>query len=258
MGAASACTQKGFPRRSARLPAPEKPSQFPNTRWTLVLGLRSGSDRHRERAFEELCQAYWRPLYTYARGNGHGIHDAEDLTQGFLAQLLRRGDLGPLSPERGRLRTFLKTAFHNFMADEARRGARQKRGGPTATWLDIESAERQSQRMVSGAVPPDEAFDRHWGRIVLQRALHALRERFRARGREGTLRELEVFLGHDDAAPAYGEVAARLGQSENTVAAAVGRMRREFQDLLRQEIADTLEPGQDIDEELQYLLRVAA
>lgn len=236
----------------------DKPTQFPNTRWTLVIGLRSGCDRNRERALEELCQAYWKPLYTYARGNGHGTHDAEDLTQGFLSQLLRRGDLGPLTPERGRLRTFLKTAFHNFMVDEARRGARQKRGGPTASWLDIESAERQSQRMFCAAVPPDEAFDRHWGRIVLQRALSGLRERFRARGREGVLQELEVFLGQGDDAPKHSEIATRLGQSENTVTASISRMRREFHDLLRQEIADTLDEGEDIDTELQYLLRICA
>jgi len=236
----------------------DKPSQFPNTRWTLVLEFRSGSEQHRERAFEELCQVYWKPLYTYARGHGHSSHDAEDLTQGFLAKLLRRADLGPLSPEHGRLRTYLKTAFHNHMTDEARHGSRQKRGGPTANWLDIDSAERQSQRMVCGAVPPDEAFDRHWGRIVLQRALGALREKFRARGRAEVLRELEVYLGDDEQAPAYREIALRLGQTENTVAANVSRMRREFQDLLRQEIADTLGADQDIDAELQYLLRVAS
>jgi len=223
----------------------------------MVLELRSTSDPHRQRAFEELCQAYWKPLYTFARRGGHSSHDAEDLTQGFLAQLLQRGDLGPLSPEKGRLRTYLKSAFQNFIADEARRVTRQKRGGPAAQWLDLEAAERQSQRLISGAASPEEAFDRHWGRIVLQRAMHGLREKFRARGRGDTLRELEVYLGPDEQAPSYREVAERLGQSENTVAANVSRMRREFRDLLRQEIADTLGEGQDIDEELHYLLRVS-
>ena len=141
----------------------------------MVLRLRSASDVHRQRAFEELCQSYWRPLYTFARRGGCSTHDAEDLTQGFLAQLLDRGDLGFLTPEKGQLRHFLKVSFQNFM---------------------------------------------------------------------------------DDQAPAYGEVARRIGQTENTVAAAVSRMRREFRELLRCEIADTLGDGEDIDEELQYLLRV--
>lgn len=234
----------------------ERPTQFPNTRWTMVLRLRSASDVHRQRAFEELCQSYWRPLYTFARRGGCSTHDAEDLTQGFLAQLLNRGDLGFLTPEKGQLRRFLKVSFQNFMTDEARRGMRQKRGGPSAQWLDLESAERHYQRHLSEAATPEEAFDRHWARIVLQRALGALRERFRARGRSKTLDALEPYLGPDDQAPAYQEVARRIGQTENTVAAAVSRMRREFRELLRCEIADTLGEGQDIDEELQYLLRV--
>lgn len=228
----------------------------------MVLQLRSSSDLHRQRAFEELCHVYWKPLYTFAHRGGWSSHDAEDLTQGFLTQgflthLLRTEDLGPLSPEMGRLRAFLRAAFSNFIADQARRGTRQKRGGTKTDWLDIESAELQSHVFLQLANSPDEAFDRHWARIVLKRTLGSLRSNFLARGRGETFKELEIFLGSDESAPPYREVAERLGQSENTIAAAVIRMRREFRDLLRQEIADTLGPGEDIDEELKYLLRVA-
>ena len=223
----------------------------------MVLQLRSNSDSHRQRAFEELCHVYWKPLYTFARRGGCSSHDAEDLTQGFLTHLLRTEDLGPLSPEKGRLRAFLRAAFSNFIADQARRGARQKRGGARADWLDLESAELQSHVFLQLANSPDEAFDRHWARIVLKRTLGSLRRNFLARGRGESFKELEIFLGSDETAPPYREVAERLGQSENTIAAAVNRMRREFRELLRQEIADTLGPGEDIDEELKYLLRVA-
>lgn len=223
----------------------------------MVLQLRSNSDSHRQRAFEELCQVYWKPLYTFARRGGWSSHDAEDLTQGFLTHLLRTEDLGPIAPEKGRLRAFLRAAFSNFITDHARRGARQKRGGTKTDWLDLESAELQSHVFLQSADGPDEAFDRHWARIVLKRTLSSLRRNFRARGREDSFKVLEVFLGNDETAPSYREIAERLGQSENTIAAAVVRMRREFRDLLRQEIADTLGPGEDIDEELKYLLRVA-
>lgn len=227
----------------------------------MVLELRTGSETHRQLAFEELCRIYWRPLYTYARRGGFSSHDAEDLTQGFLTQILRRGNLGPLAPDKGRLRTFLKSAFQNFITDERRRVQRQKRGGNGTEWLDIEAAERQCQRFFadpSVQLGPEEEFDRHWARIVLQRSIHALRERFRERGRSETLKALEVYLGSDDLAPPYAEVGERLGQTENTIAAAVARMRREFRELLRQEIADTVGPTEDIDDELRYLLRVSA
>lgn len=236
----------------------DHPSAFPNTRWSVVVQLRSRSDAHRSRAFEELCTAYWKPLYTFARRCGHAPHDAEDLTQGFFTQLLLRDNLGPLAPEHGRLRTFLKTSFRNFITDAARHGARQKRGGGSEILsLDMASAERQYLRTLGEATAPDEAFDRQWARTILRRALDALREKFQARGRTSTLRELEIFLGPDEGTPAYAEVAARLGQTENTIAAAVRRMREEFRTLLRREIADTLAEGEDLDEELRYLLRLA-
>ena len=104
---------------------------------------------------------------------------------------------------------------------------------------------------------PEDEFDRQWARTILRRALGAVREKFHTRGRLETWRELEVFLGPGESAPAYAAVAAKLGQSENTVAAAVRRMRVEFRTLLRQELADTLAPGEDVDEELRYLLRLA-
>lgn len=236
----------------------EKSTVFPNTRWTMVLRLRSTSEPQRQRAFEELCRAYWKPLYIFARRCGHAPYDAEDFTQGFFAKLLRREDLGTLSPEKGRLRTFFKTAFRNFITDEFRRETRQKRGGHAEAFsLDLESAERQFQQILSDVVTPEDEFDRQWARTILRRALGDLREKFRARGRSETWRELEVFLGPDESAPAYAAVAARLGQTENTIAAAVGRMRDEFRTLLRQEVADTLASGEAVDEELRYLLRLA-
>lgn len=236
----------------------EKSSMFPNTRWTMVLQLRSSSEPLRQRAFEELCLAYWKPLYVFARRCGHSPPDAEDFTQGFFAQLLRREDLGTLAPEKGRLRTFFKTAFRNFIADEARRETRQKRGGSSGAFsLDIESAERQYQPTLRDGVSPEEAFDRLWARTILRRTLGSLREKFQERGRTETWRELEVFLGPDEVAPPYAEVAAKLGQTENTIAAAIRRMRQEFRALLREEVADTLAPGEDLEDELRYLLRLA-
>lgn len=230
---------------------------FPQTRWTVVLQLRSASDAQRQRAFEELCRDYWKPLYSLARRSGFGAEDAEDLTQGFLLQLLRREDLGPLAPERGRLRTFLKTAFRNFIVDASRRELRTKRGGGVELMsLDMASSERQYQRVLAPDDSPEEAFDRHWAYTILRRSLETLRGRMIDRGREAVWRELEVFLGVDGEAPAYAAVGARLGQTENTVAASVRRLRQEFRDLLRQEVADTLVHPEDVDGELQYLLRV--
>ena len=231
---------------------------FPETQWSVVLQLRSASEPVRQRALAELCEAYWKPLYTFARFSGHTPHDAEDLTQGFLTRLLGRGDFGPLLPERGRFRTFLQTAFRHYNIDEARRENRQRRGGKEELLpLDFASGERQYLRSIADASTPGEAYDRLWANTILRRALAALRRKYEGRGRSETLRELEVYLEADDLAPSYAEVGAKLGQTENTIAAKVSRLRREFRDLLRQEVAETLADPAEIDDEMRYLLRAA-
>lgn len=237
----------------------ENPNSFPDTRWSIVFRLRSPTDDGRQQAFSELCQIYWQPLYTYARWSGKSPHDAEDLTQGFLFQLLSRGDLGPLNPEKGRLRSFLKASFKNFITDEVRRESRLKRGGPELIQtLDFAASERQAQRLMRDTQTPEEAFDRHWANTVLCRAMEGLRQKYSARGRTHIFKELEIFLGDDGAAPAYAEVAIRLGYTQNAVAAAVHRMRAEFRELLRREISDTLAEPLTWEDELRYLLRAAA
>jgi RNA polymerase sigma-70 factor (ECF subfamily) len=87
------------------------PDPFPETRWSMILRLRAPTEGQRQTAFSELCSTYWRPLYPFAHGAGCTLHDAEDLVQVFLAQLLTGESFGRLSPEPGRMRTFLKVAF---------------------------------------------------------------------------------------------------------------------------------------------------
>jgi RNA polymerase sigma-70 factor (ECF subfamily) len=78
---------------------------------------------------EELCRAYWPPLYSFLRRQGQSPPDAEDLVQGFLTRLLAREDLAQVGPEKGRFRTFLLTSLRNFVIKQALRDKALKRGG---------------------------------------------------------------------------------------------------------------------------------
>ena len=71
-----------------------------------------------EAALAELCRVYWYPLYAYLRRRGYGEHDAQDLTQGFLAQLLERRSIQDVAPEKGKFRSFLLASLNYFLADE--------------------------------------------------------------------------------------------------------------------------------------------
>jgi hypothetical protein len=72
------------------LSPPTRDGSFASTRWTVV---RQAADsqtasQHASSALSELCQIYWRPVYVFLRRQGIPQHDAQDLTQGFFADLI--------------------------------------------------------------------------------------------------------------------------------------------------------------------------
>ena len=69
------------------------PRLFATTRWNVVEAAGAGCSEAARDALEELCDAYWHPIYVYVRRKGHGPDDAEDLTQEFFAQVIAKQHL---------------------------------------------------------------------------------------------------------------------------------------------------------------------
>ena len=65
-------------------------AQFTTTHWSVVLAAGDSTAPTAQSALEHLCRAYWYPLYAFVRRLGHSPEDAQDLTQGFFAFLLKR------------------------------------------------------------------------------------------------------------------------------------------------------------------------
>src|SRR6476620_12088446 len=78
------------------------PVAFTTTHWSVVLTAQDESPAAHE-ALEKLCRTYWRPIYSFVRRQGIGPTEAEDITQGFFALLLKRRDLSTVRKEKGRL-----------------------------------------------------------------------------------------------------------------------------------------------------------
>jgi len=87
---------------------------FTTTHWSVVLEAQGESPAAQE-ALEKLCRTYWRPVYAFVRRQGVGPVEAEDITQGFFAQLLERRKFSALRKEKGRLRSFLLGALKNYV-----------------------------------------------------------------------------------------------------------------------------------------------
>jgi RNA polymerase sigma-70 factor (ECF subfamily) len=217
----------------------------------------AASQQAQQQALEELCLAYWRPLYSFIRRRGHAPADAQDLTQAFLASLLVRKSLKNLSPDRGRFRSFLLASLKYFLADEWDKGCAEKRGGKaTIISLDAQEAEQCYAIEPKDERDPAVIFDRRWALTLLERVLGKLEAEMIRAGKEAQWRALKGCLLEDEDAPAYAELAARLDLSLSGVKMSVSRLRQRFGELLRAEIANTVTDAGEVEEEMRYLLTV--
>jgi DNA-directed RNA polymerase specialized sigma24 family protein len=218
-------------------------AHFATTRWSQVLASSGAGDEARQ-ALAWLCEAYWQPLLAQASRRGWSADAAQDQVQGFFARLLERRDLAA-DPARGRFRSYLLGAFNNFLSNARDGQQAQKRGGGIAhRTLDAAPAPAQE-------LPPDRAFERDWALALLARA----QNRLRGEGDAARQAALLPLLSGGDAA-AHTRIGVALGLNEVAVKVAAHRLRRRFREILREEVAATLEiaePGQ-IDGELQELL----
>ena len=97
---------------------------FATTHWSVVLAAGQSADAQASEALEQLCRAYWYPLYAYVRRRGHGPEDAQDLAQEFFALFLRKEYFRLADRSRGRFRTFLLHALEHFLVNEWKRARR--------------------------------------------------------------------------------------------------------------------------------------
>lgn len=229
-------------------------ARFLSTQWSLVLAAGGSSSVAGHEALEELCRAYWPPLYAFARRAGHSPADARDLTQGFFAHLLDGASLSSASPERGRFRSFLLGAFKHFLAHERDRQNALKRGGGLQ-WvpLDLSVEEAALAGQSETGDRPDSAYDRRWAAALLERVLIRLREEFALSGRAELFNHFKDFLLGETVGGGYAAVATHLGMTEGAAKMTVTRMRDRYRRLLRAEIAHTVDHPDLVEEELRHL-----
>jgi RNA polymerase sigma-70 factor (ECF subfamily) len=228
---------------------------FAATRWSVVRAAGGGDTRRRVAALEHLCQTYWQPLYAYVRRRGNSPADAQDLTQEFFARLLAGDSLADVAPEKGHFRAFLLAAVKHFLANaHDRRMAAKRGGGVPHLSLDTDEAERCYQHAAPAALQPDRLFDRQWALTVLERALDRLRAEHDTPEKGKQFEALKGALSADAETVPYAELGARLRMTEGAVKVAVHRLRKRYREMLKAEIAETVEDPAQVAEELRSLM----
>ena len=200
---------------------------------------------------------YWRPIYSFVQRQGVRREEAEDITQGFFAQLLERGSLNAVRKEKGRLRSYLLGALKYFLADEQRRAMAIKRGkGQRLIPLEELRAAELIELEPADPVTAEMIYERRWAATVLERVLSRLKDEYRAAGNAVLFDSLKQLLPDEPGSPSQAEIAAQLGMTENAVRQAFHRFRQRYQWLMRDEIAQTVATPGEIEDELRHLISV--
>ena len=230
---------------------------FATTHWSVVLSASQLDTTLAHAALARLCQSYWYPLYAYVRRRGYPVHDAQDLTQAFFAQLLERQSLASADPDRGRFRSFILAAMNHFLASEWKKGIAQKRGGGCEKLsLDWAAAEQRYDLEPATHVAPDTLFEKQWALTLLSAVTGRLEREYQADGKAALFAAIKhTLLGLRDSQP-YAGIAAALDMNESALKVAVHRLRKRYRELIQAEIADTLFDPQAVEGEMRYLFRV--
>jgi RNA polymerase sigma factor (sigma-70 family) len=229
--------------------------RFDTTHWSVVTLAGKTQSPHSAAALEKLCRAYWPPLYAFIRRKGHAAEEAEDLTQEFFVRLLQHNEFEVLDPRKGKFRTFLLAALTNFLSNQRDRERAAKRGGGQKIFsLEELQAEQLRHLEPASDLSPDKLFDARWATTVLEQALIQLRQELTDEGRAGQFEALKAFLTEDPGEGDYATVAAKLGATTQAVAVMVYRLRQRYRELVRTEVAHTVNNPLEVEEEMRHLL----
>lgn len=237
-------------------PPPRSPRRFATTRWSLIRQARHLEESPARAALEELVQAYWLPVYAFMRRQTQDIHEAQDWTQGLFASLLSRDAFAQLNPELGRFRSFLLAAAKHYASNERDRKSANIRGGHVVLQsLDYEQGEQRLTHELSRESTAEHLFERQWALAILERVLEVLRQDYERTGQSELFQSLSEHLAGDANAASLISIADGLQMSPEAVRVALHRMRKKYRLVLRQEISQTTDSADDVDDEIRHLFR---
>ena len=234
------------------------PREFRTTHWSLIAEVGNSDPQRVEQALDELCRTYWAPLYAYAVRQDLTPHDAQDLIQEFLKSLLERNDFARVNREKGRFRTFLLASLRHFLLNEIRaRKAKVRGGGFVHVPLPAPGEPVPDDPALATDPQAERAFDQQWATAVMARALQRLTDEFQRKGQQRLFEAIQGYLvDREGDQKGYAAAARALGMQTGTLGTAICRMRQQYREMVRQEVARTVPSTEEVEDEIRYLLSV--
>lgn len=181
--------------------------------------MRSDDARERERAWETLVAAYWKPAYKHLRLKWKLTPEgAEDTVQAFFARALERDFFAGYDPGKARFRTFFKLCLDRHRSNEAKR----------VLHVDFAEAEGELARSAGGS-DPDAVFELEWKRQLFAAAVDALK----AKLEPTQFRIFEQYDLCDPPRPRYEDLAREHGLPVTTITNHLAKARRLLRELVQ-------------------------
>jgi RNA polymerase sigma-70 factor (ECF subfamily) len=232
---------------------------FLTTHWSLIEDVKENQDSDRA-LIGLLLERYWKPVYCYLRRKGHGNEEAKDLTQGFFFEVvLNRGLVDRADRSKGRFRTFLLHALNQYIIDDHRREVAQKRI-PPAKLVPLDMSHPPVLPDTVNQLEPEQCFDYAWKADLLQRALSELKQWYLGRGMETHWLLFQDRLLRPSLegleSPSLGQLCESYGiESETKASNMLGTVKRQFQNILTEQVRQTVLSGEAVEEELGEMFR---
>jgi len=234
-------------------------SRFPTTRRSAVLAAGSEDRVEKERAFELLVAAYWKPAYKYIRLKWRADNEqGKDLTQSFFARAFEKDFLRSYEPRKGSFRTFLRVCLDGHVANERKAALRQKRD-PGTPLLPLDFAGADGELLAQG-LPAGQSLENYFHaeavRSLFALSVEALRAECAASGKELAFHFFERYDldPGPSGEPSYADLADEHGLSASEVTSHLAYARRTFRRLVLDRLRAMTGSDREFREEARAIL----
>ena len=231
---------------------------FPTTQWTAIARATLHGDQNAALALETFCERYRKPIIAFLRLRGVLSDQVEDIAHDFLYKVMTHSSLRRADRTKGKFRSYLSYALVHFMTEIQRRSKADKRGGGISDLsfqvmqdFNVEPRDEEFDREAAAS------FDKVWAVSIMETAFAVLESHMATSPqRRDQWPLLKRFLLPGLRPVTYEEAAEQLGVSQATLRVDVSRQRARFRELLRHQVAQTVDSPEAVDEEMRHLFEV--
>jgi len=232
---------------------------FPTTSWMLIDRI-TRHEADYQVLIGLLLQCYWKPVYYYLRRRGRSNEEAQDLTQGFLCEVVLNHHLVERAdPAKGRFRSFLLHALNQYLINEkAKQSARMRI--PRSRLVRLEAVDPNALPASILASHPDGFYHYAWVSALLDEVLAEVKQACCAKGLKT---HWDIFnarvvqpIWNNRIPPTLDAICKKYGIADPGKASNMTiTVKRRFRAVLREHICRTVGSDEYVDTEIDDLIR---